>query len=529
MSLESRPPTIEAFDFVAAAGARRPALPLDLLQAVRTRLQFAALAIILATGLSTLVSQLTGFVHNAPVLYGSLAVGWTLSLIVIGLARWSRIRPAVLLDIGLVYEVLIALLFSLSGAQLRWLTDDPASFMGWSPIAVWALIYPIIVPNSTRKTAIASFATVLMEPLAILILAWSDLSVLPATAAFIRKLWPSLVAAVLAIGVSRIVYRLGEQVAQARQLGSYHLETLLGKGGMGEVWKATHRMLARPAAVKLIRQDALGEKDPAGVERALRRFEREARATAALRSPHTIELYDFGISQGGTFYYVMELLDGVDLQTLVERFGPQPSARVARILRHACHSLHEAHLAGLVHRDIKPANIFLCRYGADLDWGKVLDFGIVKHRSFGTAEEAKLTEVGAFTGTPAYMPPEMVLGDGSVDGRADLYSLGCVGYWLLTGRFVFDGMNPMAVMAAHAHQEPTPMAQRLSGPVHAGLDSVIMACLAKDPARRPPTALDLSRRLDALGIEREWDEEQASAWWSEHFPTSGDAEPTNAE
>ena len=248
-----------------------------------------------------------------------------------------------------------------------------------------------------------------------------------------------------------------------------------------------------------------------------------------MTSPHTIDVYDFGATADGTFYYVMELLDGVDLQTLVERFGPQPSARVVRILRHACHSLHEAHMAGLVHRDIKPANIFLCRYGADLDWSKVLDFGIVKHRSFGTAKEAKLTEVGAFTGTPAYMPPEMVLGDGTVDGRADLYSLGCVGYWLLTGRLVFDGMNPMAVMAAHAHQTPKPIADQVSATVDPGLDTVIMACLAKDPADRPATALELSRRLSVLDLEREWSEEQASTWWAEHFPPTGTMSATIVE
>jgi serine/threonine protein kinase len=301
-------------------------------------------------------------------------------------------------------------------------------------------------------------------------------------------------------------------------MGSYHLETLLGKGGMGEVWRATHRMLARPAAVKLIRRDALGERDTSSAERALRRFEREARVTASLRSPHTIELYDFGISQNGTFYYVMELLDGIDLQSLVDRFGPQPSGRVARILRQACHSLYEAHQAGLVHRDIKPANIFLCRYGADLDWSKVLDFGIVEHRSFGDKDDAKLTEVGAFTGTPAYMPPEMVLGDGTVDGHTDLYSLGCVGYWLLTGKLVFEGMNPMAVMAAHAHQQPTPIADRVDTTAHPGLAALIMTCLAKDPAGRPSTALELGRAIAALGIESEWSEEDIAWWWHEYFP-----------
>jgi serine/threonine-protein kinase len=521
MAFESRPPTLEAFDF-ATTGARRPSLPIDLLQAVRTRLQIVAIVIIVATGLSTLVSDLTGFAQEEEVRYGSLAVEWTLSLVLFGLARWSSIRPALLLDLGLVYEVLIALSFSLTGAQIRWLTDDPASFMGWSPIAVWALIYPIIVPNSTRKTAIASFATVLTEPVAISLLAWSDLSVLPTAAAFIRKLWPNLVAAVLAIFVSRIVYQLGEQVSEARQLGSYHLESLLGKGGMGEVWRATHRMLARPAAVKLIRSEALGTDDPESVTRALKRFEREAQSTAALRSPHTIELYDFGISQGGTFYYVMELLDGIDLQSLVDQHGHQPPGRVVHILRQACHSLAEAHDAGMIHRDVKPANIFLCRYGADYDFAKVLDFGIVKHRSFGDEREAQLTAVGAFTGTPAYMPPEMVLGAGEIDGRADLYSLACIGYWLLTGQMVFTGLNPMAVMAAHAHQKAASPSSRTDQPVPADLDALIMRCLDKDPASRPQTARELSRELAALGIEQQWTEENARAWWTER--DAGDQE-----
>jgi serine/threonine-protein kinase len=510
MTFESRTPTAEAFDFATTGARRGPSLPLDLLQAVRTRLQIAAMVVIVATGLSTLVSELTGFSQDKEVVYGSLAIEWTLSLVMFGLARWSRIRPGLLLDLGLVYEVLIALSFSFTGAQIRWLTDDPASFMGWSPIAVWVLIYPIIVPNTTRKTAIASFTAVLMEPLAVLVLAWSDL---PTTAAFFKKLWPNLVAAVLAIGVSRIVYRLGEQVSEARQLGSYHLESLLGKGGMGEVWKATHRMLARPAAVKLIRSEALGTDDPEGITRALKRFEREAQSTATLRSPHTIELYDFGISQGGTFYYVMELLDGVDLQSLVARHGHQPPGRVVRILRQACHSLAEAHEAGMVHRDVKPANIFLCRYGADDDFTKVLDFGIVKHRSFGDEKEAQLTAAGAFTGTPAYMPPEMVLGDGTVDGRADLYALGCIGYWLLTGEMVFTGINPMAVMAAHAHQDPVPPSDRTDQPIPDGLQTVIMQCLAKEPSRRPQDARVLAQRLAALALEQEWTDEDARAWW----------------
>ena len=515
MAFESRPSTLEAFDFAAAGAGKRPALPPDLLQAVRGRLQFVSVLLVVASTATTVVNLLTRVLELETVHYGSLVLGWVLSATMFSIARWSKLRPDVLLNVGLAYEVSIALLFSLSGAHLRWITDDPGSFVGWSPIAVWVLIFPLIVPNTTGKTAVASFTAALMEPLGILLLVLFDHATLPATAAFIRKLWPNLFAALLAIGVARILYRLGEQLQEARQMGSYHLESLLGKGGMGEVWHATHRMLARPAAVKLIRADSLGARDEESVVRALRRFEREAKATATLCSPHTIELYDFGVSQNGTFYYVMELLDGVDLQTLVEEHGAQPPARVVRMLRHACHSLHEAHAAGLIHRDIKPANLFLCRYGSDLDWIKVLDFGIVKHRSVGDEKSAQLTEVGSFTGTPAYMPPEMVLGMEPIDGRADLYSLGCIGYWLLTGRMLFGGMNAMAVMAAHAHQPPDkPSAHATDIP--AGLESVIMRCLAKDPADRPASARDLSLALGALGIEQAWTDADADAWWGEH-------------
>jgi len=527
-----RPITEEAFDFELVSTSRgRPQLPHDLLLDVARRLQLVAVLIVLATALGALVQELTGGIAWAvhrPVGYGALVAAWLTSGGIILLARSGRLSPARLLDVGIAYEIVVAAILSFSGSAIRWFVQD-ATFITWSPIAVWVLIFPIIVPNTTGRTALASFAAAATEPLAVIAFVALGRDVMPGADVFIRKVWPNAVAAVLAIGVSRVVYRLGEQLSEARQMGSYHLESLLGKGGMGEVWRATHRMLARPAAVKLIRRDALGERDTVGAERALRRFEREAKVTASLRSPYTIELYDFGISQNGTFYYVMELLDGIDLQSLVERFGPQPSGRVTRILRQACHSLNEAHLAGLVHRDIKPANIFLCRHGTDLDWAKVLDFGIVKHRAFGGKVDAQLTEVGAFTGTPAYMPPEMVLGDGNVDGRADLYSLGCVGYWLLTGKLVFEGMNPMAVMAAHAHQQPKPIAERTGAAVHPGLAALILTCLAKDPADRPANAAELGRALAALDVEREWTETDIERWWAGHFPAQGaasDAAPT---
>jgi serine/threonine-protein kinase len=242
----------------------------------------------------------------------------------------------------------------------------------------------------------------------------------------------------------------------------------------------------------------------------LRRFEREAQATAALRSPHTVELYDFGIARDGTFYYVMELLDGVDLDTLVRRDGPQPPERVVRILRQACHSLHEAHTRGLVHQDIKPANLYLCRYGAELDFVKLLDFGLV--REYRAASESQPEGGEEMSGTPAFMAPEVIMGKIAADGRADIYGLGGVGYWLLTGELLFHRASLPALLAAHALEAPIPVSSRAKQPVPEGLASLVMRCLEKDPARRP-TAAALSAALGVLGLESAWTEARAAAWW----------------
>ena len=314
---------------------------------------------------------------------------------------------------------------------------------------------------------------------------------------------------------SRVIYGLRKQVAEARDIGQYSLERRLGAGGMGEVWLARHRLLIREAAVKIIRPAALGS-HPAAPEVLLRRFEREARATAALRSPHTVQLYDFGIADDGTLYYVMELLDGLDLETLVTRYGPVPADRARKILEQACHSLAEAHRAGLIHRDIKPANLFLSRADLEHDFVKILDFGLVK---LGADQETslRLTEMGSATGTPAYMAPEVV-NDAHVDHRADLYSLGCVGYFLLTGRLVFEGDNPTKVMLAHANEEPVPPSARTEMPVPKALEDVITSLLAKKPSKRPQTAIELARRLEALELPDRWTSEAAERWWKTHMP-----------
>ena len=235
---------------------------------------------------------------------------------------------------------------------------------------------------------------------------------------------------------SRTLYDLRRSVREANELGQYALEEKLGAGGMGEVWRARHRLLVRPAAIKIIRPEFLASThtDP---DLVLRRFEREALATAALRSPHTVQLYDFGETEDGTLFYVMELLVGIDLESLVTRFGPIPAERAVHILKQVCHSLDEAHQNGLTHRDVKPANVFISGIGTELDFVKVLDFGLVRLRSVQPQSGTTVTAEAGVACTPAYAAPEIARGEPTYDHRVDIYAVGCVAYWLLTGQLVF--------------------------------------------------------------------------------------------
>jgi len=316
---------------------------------------------------------------------------------------------------------------------------------------------------------------------------------------------------------ARVVYTLGRAVTEARELGSYRLVERLGQGGMGEVWRAKHRLLARPAAIKLIRAaDGAGT---AAQQEAIRRFEREAQVTAGLSSPHTVQLFDFGVADDGSFYYVMELLNGLDLERLVQRYGPIPAERAVYLLRQVCQSLAEAESYGLVHRDIKPANLFVCRYGGEHDFLKVLDFGIAK-----PAPDMMQTGAMGFTqdnvlqGTPAYIAPEQVMNGSNVDGRADIYATGCVGYFLLTGKPVFTGDTPMAVVVQHAHSQPAAPSESSELPIPPALDRLILDCLAKSPSDRPQSARELSQRLAEVDMANAWTEDRARDWWGTHQP-----------
>jgi hypothetical protein len=314
---------------------------------------------------------------------------------------------------------------------------------------------------------------------------------------------------------------------QARELGSYRLVECLGKGGMGEVWRAEHRLLAREAAIKLINPSARS-----GSEELKVRFRREAQALAALRSRHTIELFDYGVADDGTFFFVMELLHGVDLERLVEQHGPQPYARVIPLLIQVCASLGEAHEAGLVHRDIKPANIFVCRAADELDVVKVLDFGLVRAalgpdeqpdaglsagsvRNLGAAED-KLTMAGAM-GTPGFMAPEQALGR-PLDGRADLYALGCVAFWLLSGRMVFEVSDPVQRVLAPLTEELPDLRARLPRDVPEELVALIVACLQRSPDARPSSARALALSLRAVAVADSggaWSEQHLVRWWQQ--------------
>jgi len=303
-----------------------------------------------------------------------------------------------------------------------------------------------------------------------------------------------------------------EADARARRLGSYRLTRKIGEGGMGEVWVAEHAMLARPAAIKLIRSRFLEDKTPVERRNVIERFRREARTIAGLRSRHTIGIYDFGVADDGALFYVMELLDGIDLDALVRKQGPVPARGAVEILLQAAASLREAHARGVIHRDIKPANLFLCREADEVDVVKVLDFGMA--RKLDSADPSLTTDT--LSGTPAFMSPEQIHASKDLDGRADVYALGCVAYWLLAGRAVFPRDTVLAIVMAHLNEEPEPLGQVAKVPVPAALADVVMRCLAKDRDARPADMAALAAQLQAIhaGLPADgWDAGARRAWW----------------
>jgi tRNA A-37 threonylcarbamoyl transferase component Bud32 len=421
-----------------------------------------------------------------------------------------------LLDASIFYQVAIAFACGLfEGAAYK---NPDTVVVGVSAIAVWMMLCGRLIPNAPLKSAVTAILCVAMWPLAY----WVDLKIygyqpMPLTRMLVWVLPLVIIGIWMYVLNSRIITFYIQQ-QRAEDVGSYVLTNPIGKGGMGEVWRARHKTLARDAAVKLIRPEVLHSSTGRQELLLRKRFEREAQVTASLRSPHTVALYDFGKTKDGAFYYVMELLEGIDLQSLVERFGPMEPARVANILHQVSQSLEEAHRAGLVHRDIKPRNIIVGKLGLEYDFAKVLDFGLVKTLHDGDPDRTLTTMEGVTTGTPAYLSPEVAMGTHAIDGRSDLYSLGCTAYFLLTGHLVFEAPTPTAYAIAHVQTAPQPIHERSELPVPAGLEAIVMQLLEKDPADRIQTAHDLARRLRALPDVAEWCPERAEQWWETNLP-----------
>ncbi|HEY4235542.1 MAG TPA: serine/threonine-protein kinase [Lacipirellulaceae bacterium] len=380
--------------------------------------------------------------------------------------------------------------------------------------AAWVMLiftYAMFIPNTWRRAALVLGVIGLLPAMLIAFLCWQVPQVWALTQ--MEQFSGHYSGQLLMIAASVLVGTVGVhtigtlrlEAFAARQLGQYRLKQKLGSGGMGDVYLAEHQMLKRPCAVKVIRPDRAG--DP----RMLARFEREVRATAKLSHWNSIDIYDYGHTADGTFYYVMEFLPGHNVHEVIDRYGILPAGRVIFLMDQICGALAEAHGVGLIHRDIKPANIFCAYRGGVFDVAKLLDFGLAKPLS--DKVDAQLTQEGAITGSPLFMSPEQAVGDSHVDGRSDIYSLGAVMYYMLTGQPPFAYENPFKAMVAHASEAVVPPRQ-VNVDVPEALEEVVMRCLEKDPEHRFQDVVSLQRSLRDIELSDPWSSDLAAQWWS---------------
>jgi len=459
-------------------------------------------------------------------LAGVLSLGLAqLSIVACLLAvRVVRDSPKAILRVGLFCEGVLGYVLGVGN------TVEEVTRHGHVPLLTWTtplvILFPLVVPTPPRATLWVAVVTSSSS--------WAGVAVADALGSFHATIGAyvdasaaPIVAIVTAVFGSTVVYGLSRAYAVAARAGSYKLVEKLGAGGMGEVWRAEHQFLARPAAVKLIRADRLCGASEQSFE-VRERFRREAGAMALLRSPHTVELYDYGVTADGSLFYVMELLEGMDLESLVQRHGPLPPERVVHILLEAASSLAEAHDHALIHRDVKPANIYLCHYGIDSDFVKVLDFGLVKMQEGAIESIAPLlSRDDTVQGTPAFMSPEQIVKNKPVAPTSDIYSLGCVAYWLLTGRLPFDAESTIELMSQHLTAQPKRPSEVAPWPVPPALERLVYDCLQKSPDARPQSMRILRTRLNGIPLARTWTPTRAREWWALHAPQtlSSDSRP----
>lgn len=513
------PRTARASGHVALVTGRPSSLGSEVTALLRERLQAAALALLAISAPAFLWLALT---HG-----GRL---WVIPLMValrflLALGVYALMRSAANLTLDRLRWVEYALF---GGATLLMMTGQyfgnrefiregdllgMVSYerQGVLQICILMMLYSVFIPNGPKRAA-RFVLTMAMGPLLVLSVALERDAVetLPADRRMIviqavGNALSIMFVAGLSIYCTKILNGLRSQLREARRFGQYQLGALLGSGGMGEVYLAEHQLLKRPCALKLIRSEISANSV------ALARFEREVRSAARLSNPHVVEIFDYGHADDGTFYYVMEFLTGLSLHDLVSQYGPLPAGRAIYLMRQICSGLAEAHALGLVHRDLKPANIFIAVRGGEYDVSKVLDFGLVK---LAPNEGAELTADNTVSGTPSFMSPEQATGRRDVDGRSDIYALGAILYFMLTGRPPFEGDNAMAVMIAHARDPVVPPSQYRND-IPAELESVVLRCLRKLPADRYADTRALSRDLAACPESGDWDEDRAEAWWVE--------------
>ncbi len=410
-------------------------------------------------------------------------------------------------------RVVELVLFALcTGAIALYGLEHASSSDGWLrttlQLSVVVMAYGVLIPNTgTRAILVITFLTLASAAAVVAIQLRSTGALAEDSAGPLIVLGLAALVSMAGAGVIAIFRTVA---VKTRTANMYDLVYPLGRGGMGEVWRAQHQRLARPAAIKIIRPDILDE-DPIRATSLRKSLEEEARTTAQLRSPNTIEVYDFGTTSDGTFYYVMEYLDGIDLESLIARFGPITPGRLVFLLEQVCLSLADAHDHGLVHRDVKPANIFISRMGLNFDYVKVLDFGLARPVS-------KLDDDGLVSGTPAYLSPEAITGEHDLDARADIYALGCVAYYAATGELVFAERDIVALAAAHVGTEPVRPSLRVETPIPPELEAIIMRCLDKDPGKRFANARELASAFSELRLKLHWTALDSENWWIRNHP-----------
>jgi serine/threonine-protein kinase len=438
-----------------------------------------------------------------------------------GGAILARVRSLGISTVVAIDFLLFAINIGVGAVASSAITAQGDHFAGYEGILVALVLHGVFVPARVRMAVLLGIWAVAIFP-GTQIAVWFGSSDVRehwqhlaggrsfGTLLFLKTLSVAIFAA-LGVLASHLLYGLARDAYKAKRLGNYVLERELARGGMGQVFVAHHRLLRRPTAVKIIQPERLGD---GGLEE-MARFEREVDLACKLTHPNTISIYDFGRAADGTFYFAMELLSGWNLNELVKRHGPLPASRVIHLLSQVCGSLSEAHELGIVHRDIKPSNIFLTRRGGLYDFVKVIDFGLAKQLS-GISRHSDLTQTGQVHGTPMYMAPECIYGTQVPDARADLYALGAVAYWLLTGRNVFEGDN-MQVLIDHAKTPPTPPSRVTELEIPSDLETIVMRCLEKSPDRRYASAIDLAEAIAKVQVTH-WSSEDARTWWNLHKP-----------